>query len=140
MQSNDGTPDDDVITVLELDDLLREALSSRDFETIERLYAPEFTLNSPAGRIQTRQETIDLLSKSDGRQTNVERTVEAAYAVGDVVVIMGEESLVWEGTGRDLDGQRTARRFTNVWRCVDGGWRHIARQATTVPLGAQRSK
>jgi hypothetical protein len=121
------------------------ALSSRDFETIERLYASQFTLNSPAGRVQTRQETMDLLFNSDSRQTQVERTIEAAYAVGDVVVIMGEESLVWEDTGRrDLDGRRTARRFTNVWRRIDGEWRHIARQATTVPLqdpdGAARDR
>ena len=47
---------------------------------------------------------------------------------------MGHESLVWDSTGTDRDGRRTARRFTNIWRKVGGDWRHIARQATTVPL------
>jgi hypothetical protein len=51
MQSDDTTPDT-VGLVLALDDALRTALNSRDFDTIERLYAPEFTLNSPAGRIR----------------------------------------------------------------------------------------
>jgi ketosteroid isomerase-like protein len=132
----DETPDDVVRAVLALDDLLRDALANRDFATIERLYAPNFTLNSPAGRVQTRQEIIDVLSTTTGRQMEVERSVEAAYAVGDVVVIMGVESLVWEGTGREIDGQRTTRRFTNVWCNTDGVWQHIARQATTVPLGS----
>lgn len=127
-------PAADVVTsVLELDEALRLALSSRDFDAVERLYAPEFTLNGPAGRIQTRQETIDLLRKTSARQSDVERTIEAAYAAGDVVVIMGHESLVWEDTASERDGKRTARRFTNVWQRVEGGWRHIARQATTIP-------
>jgi hypothetical protein len=103
---------------------------------IEALHAPEFTLNGPAGKIQTRGQTMELLRASSARQTEAERVVEAVYQSGDdVVIIMGRETLVWEGTGRsDLDGRRTARRFTNVWRRVNGDWRYIARQATTVPV------
>jgi ketosteroid isomerase-like protein len=124
-----------VADVVALDEQLRTALWERDFEIVEQLYAPEFTLNSPANRIQGRKETIDLLRNSGMRQTGVNRNIEAAYASGpDVVVIMGHESLVWEGTGSDLDGRRTARRFTNIWRRIDGKWRSIGRQATTVPV------
>jgi hypothetical protein len=126
---------DPVSEVLELDEQLRGAFEARDMDQIERLHAPEFTLNGPAGKIQSREETMNLLRTSLGRQTNAERLIEAAYASGnDLVVIMGSESLVWENTGRpELDGRRTARRFTNVWRRVDGEWRYVARQATTVP-------
>jgi hypothetical protein len=121
--------------VLALDDELRRALFDRDLDVLERLYAPEFVINTPASRIQTRQETLALVARSDMRQVHAERTVEAAYASGDdIVVIMGRESFEWEGTGTDLDGRRTARRFTNVWRRIDGRWQHIARQATTIPL------
>ncbi len=102
------TTDESVSRVLELEHRLDAAADERDLETVERLYAPEFTLNSPAGRIQS-QETIDLLlTRPTMRQTDVRRTIEAAYASGDVVVIMGYESLVWEGTGTELDGQRSA--------------------------------
>ena len=62
-----------------------------------------------------------------------ERAVDGT--LDDVVVVMGSESFVWEGTGTDLDGRPTARRFTNVWRRVDGRWQHIGRQATTIPTG-----
>lgn len=122
--------------VLQLDQRLRTAYSERDMDLIERLHAPEFTLNGPSESIQTRQEMIDLLRTTALRQTDATRVIEAAYASGDdLVVVMGRESLVWEGTGRaDLDGRRTARRFTNVWRRVDGKWRFVARQATTVPV------
>jgi ketosteroid isomerase-like protein len=124
-----------VADVVALDEQLRTALWERDFKVIEQLYAPEFTLNSPANKIQSRKETIDLLRSSHMRQTAVSRNIEAAYASGpDVIVIMGYESLVWEGTGSDLDGRRTARRFTNIWRRIDGQWRSIGRQATSVPV------
>lgn len=136
MATKDEIAADTVTSVLELDEGLRLALSSRDFDTIAGLYAPEFMLNGPAGQVQTREETIGLLRTTTARQSDVERTIEAAYAVGDVVVIMGYESLVWEDTGSERDGKRTARRFTNVWQRGEGGWRHIARQATTIPVDA----
>lgn len=129
-------PSDVVRQVLELDELLRSALHERDLETLERYYAAGFTLNGPAGRIQSREETLERLRESSMQQTDVERVIEAAFSVGEVVVIMGRESLVWEGTGSELDGKRTARRFTNVWHRIDGEWRYVARQATTVPLDA----
>ena len=117
------------------DQELRDALHDHDVETVERLYAPEFTLNSPAMRIQTREQTIDFVRNRNMRQVGATRDIEAAYRSGDdVVVIMGYESFVWEGTGSDLDGRPTARRFTNVLRLVDGHWQHIARQATTVAV------
>lgn len=126
---------EDIAAVLALDEQLRTALNERDFEVIEQLDAAEFTLNSPAGTVQSREDVITLLRSTRSRQTDVERTIETTYAVGDVVVIMGRESLVWDSTGRhDLDGKRTARRFTNVSQRTDRAWRQIARQATTVPL------
>lgn len=126
--------DDAVNEVLAREAELRAALGAHDVETVDRLYAPEFTLNSPAMRTQTRAETLDLAARKELRQLDVERTVEAAYSSGDdIVVVMGHESLVWQGTNTDHDGRRTTRRFTNVWRRIDGHWRQIARQATTAP-------
>jgi hypothetical protein len=109
-----------------------------NFNVIERRYAPEFMLHSPASLIQSRSENLQVLARTRGRQADYERTIGAAYASGeDVVVIMGYEALTWEDTGTDLDGVRTARRFTNVWRKMDGDWRNIARQATTVPVQSE---
>ena len=133
----EDVPDPIVAEVLALDDSLRRAYADRDYPTLERLHAAEFMLNGPAGTMQSRAETFAILRSTTANQIENERVVEAAFASGDVVVIMGHETVVWQGTGRpELDGQRSARRFTNVWR-RDGGageWRYIARQATTVPL------
>jgi hypothetical protein len=128
---------DPVAEVAELEQRLRRAFEERDMDVVEALHAPEFTLNGPAGKIQTRAETMEFLRASQGRQTEAERVVETAYASGDdLVVIMGRESLVWQDTGRpELDGRRTARRFTNVWRRDGDRWLYVARQATTVPVG-----
>lgn len=132
----DFDSDDQVVReALLADQQLRDALHDHDVETVERLYAPEFTINSPAMRIQTREQTIDTVRSRNLRQVGGTRNIEAAYRSGDdVVVIMGYESFVWEAAGMEFDGRLTARRFTNVWRLVNDRWQHIARQATTVPL------
>lgn len=129
-------PDALVREAVAADDELRGALHERNFEVIEHRYAPEFMLHSPASIVQSRGENLSVLGRTRGRQADYERKIEAAYASGDdIVVIMGYESLTWEDTGTELDGIRTARRFTNVWRRFgDGEWRNIARQATTVPV------
>jgi ketosteroid isomerase-like protein len=124
--------DERIAAVLECDARLKAALAARDLVTVERLYALELLLNSPANRIQTRQETLDLLTTSPARQASYECEIEAAYASGDVVVLMGREVVVWEGTGTPMDGRRTRRRFTTAWRRIDGEWKQILRQATNI--------
>lgn len=99
-------------------------------ETAERLLAPEYVLNSPANRLQLRSETIDNQTEASWYFDEFERTVETAYASGDVVVVMGHEVVVLQGTGGPSDGRRMLRRFTNVWRCIGGEWRQIARHAS----------
>jgi ketosteroid isomerase-like protein len=132
------TDDEIVKAALAADQALRDALHAHDVDAVDRLYAPEFTLNGPAMRVQTRKETLELLANKAVSQVGVQRSIEAAYRSGtDVVVIMGYESFTWQGTGSDLDGRLTARRFTNIWRLVDGEWQDIARQATTVPVREQ---
>lgn len=126
-------PEDDVVAaVIALDDALREALNARDMDLIERCYAPGYHVTTPFNRVQTREETLEVLRTMALTQQDVERTIDAAWRVGDVVVIMGTESLTWAATGTSLDGQRTTRRFTNVWHRVNGDWQHVARHANTV--------
>lgn len=129
------TEDELVVAALAADEDLRDALHAHDVEAVDLLYAPEFMLNSPAMTVQSRQATLDLVANRAMRQVNIRRTIDAAYRSGDdVVVIMGYESFIWEGTGTSLDGKPTARRFTNVWRLLGSRWQHIARQATTIPV------
>ena len=80
MRDMEARPDSDTLVreALAADAELREALNDRNIEVIERRYAPEFTLNSPAGTIQSRQETVELLARSQARQLDHERTIEAA--------------------------------------------------------------
>ncbi len=119
--------------VIACDEELRAAAHAGDSVTVDRLYAPEFVLNSPGNRIQSRAEKLEVIRERKARQTNYERVIEAAYLAGEVVVLMGRERLVWEGTGTNRDGRLTRRRFTTAWRRVDGGWKQFLRQAATLP-------
>ena len=87
--------------------------------------------NSPANKLQSRAETLEIIGKGPGWFSTYERTIEAAYASGDVVVLMGREVVVYEDFGTPYDGRRVHRRFTNVWRLVDGAWMVLLRHAST---------
>lgn len=90
------TDDPTIREALVADQELRDALHAHDVDTTGRLYAPEFALNSPLNRVQTRQETIGFVANRQMRQVGATRVIEAAYRSGDdVVVIMGHESFVW---------------------------------------------
>jgi ketosteroid isomerase-like protein len=118
--------------VLALEDQLNGASNERDFETIEQLYAPEFMLGVRLARFNLDTRRSSSLRRSPMKQTEVRRSIEVTYASGDVVVIMGSESLVWQDTGTDSDGKQMTRRFTNVWRQIDGDWKRIARHANNI--------
>lgn len=104
------------------------ALRTRNFAELDKCWAPEMLVNSPANKVLTRAEVIAAMAagKLDYRDTHT--VVERFSTTGDTAVEMGHEDYV-PLTGPEA-GKTLYRRFTNFYVHRDGRWMSLARQAT----------
>jgi len=100
------------------------AFLAADAATLERLWAEGYVVNSPLQRVLDRGEVLGLLQAGRIRHSAYEYDIEHVSRYGDVVVVMGRDSVT------DEPGDVVSRRrYTNVWRLEGGRWRSIARHA-----------
>src|SRR5438045_8458035 len=98
--------------------------------TMESLGAPDLVVDSPVNLVVSRDNVLarmrsGQISYEDNGQTNV----ECVGVRGDAVVIMGGERLTPNRNAPNA-GRTIRRRFTDIWKNVDGVWKLTIRQAT----------
>jgi ketosteroid isomerase-like protein len=108
-----------------------EAFMAADLETLDRLFADDYLVNSPLQTVNDKPRLFDLLKTGRIRHTDYRAEIEHIRRYGDVVVVMGNDRV--EGPPH---GGVTRRRFTNIWQLHDGQWRSIARHANVVSSDA----
>ena len=109
---------------------LEKAIAEGDADAIAPHFSPEFRLQNAANEILTAEQVLQQFRSGATRFSDYQRDVEAAYASGDVVVLMGQERV--RRSGAPPTDPVITRRFTSVWRKLPEGWKQIARQATNV--------
>ena len=84
-------------------------------------------VNSPLNMVNDKARVLELLGSGRIRHTVDEVAIEHIARYGDIVVVMGRDTV--DGPPTNV---LTQRRFTSVWQLQDGGWRMIARHAQVV--------
>lgn len=120
-----------VAEVVSLNAKLEAAIASGDAVKIAPFFAPEFRLQNSANRILSGDQVLAQFATGATRFSAYERSVEAAYQSGDVVILMGTET-VNPVTAGEAASKPVQRRFTSVWRKLPDGWKQIARQSTNI--------
>lgn len=108
-----------------------QAVLTRDRATLENLWDAQYVVNNPDNQIVlAKPDPVDRPVMQKPR-TSFTREVEHLTIRGDVVISMGNETVVPAG---DLprSGETVKRRYTNIWMRVDGGWKLIARHANEI--------
>lgn len=119
--------------IRDLEEQARLAFLNADIETLGRLWAETFTVNSPLERINDKRQVLGLLQAGRIRHTSYECEIEHVTRHGDVVIVMGRDHVSGPPAGP------ARRRYTNVWQLQNDQWRTIARHAQLVsPTGAER--
>lgn len=116
-------------TIRRLDLAEAGAVLRADFDTVEKLWAHDMTVNNPfnqvvkssGGRVRTGAVTY----------ASFERSIESIQVIGDTVVSMGSEVVVPSGKSIGA-GTTIRRRYTNIWMKRDGEWRLTARHANVI--------
>ena len=102
-----------------------------DVAAWDALLADDFVVNSPLNSIVEKSELLDFIRRGVLSASSFEQRIELVRRFGEIAVVMGEDIVVWEPPSPNA-GQTHHRRFTDIWRLVEGEWRFVARQATLV--------
>lgn len=109
-----------------------QAIFEGDAPALDRLMADDVTVNHPTNRIvNEKRELLDLIRKGVIRYTRFERRPEKILFYEDMVVVMGDETVV-PAEGAPNAGRILRRRYTNVWMLNDGRWQLAFRHANNV--------
>jgi ketosteroid isomerase-like protein len=119
-----------VAAALTVQKRLQDVMQAHDVPGIEALMAPDLLVNAPINKVANRENVIGRIKTGQiAYEPNVVRNIEFAGVRGDVVVIMGEE-VVHPNKDAPYAGKTEHRRFTDVWKQMDGVWKLWIRQAT----------
>jgi uncharacterized protein DUF4440 len=105
----------------------RLAFLSGDTATLDAMWDDRLLVNSPLNLVNDKARVLDLLGKGVIRHTMDQVEIEHIARYGDVVVVMGRDTV--DGPPSN---ELTHRRFTNIWQLQDGSWRLIARHAQVI--------
>jgi hypothetical protein len=105
----------------------RVAFLSGDVPTLDAMWDSRLLVNSPLNVVNDKARVLELLRTGRIRHTTDEVEIEHIARYGDVVVVMGRDTV--DGPPTNV---LTHRRFTNVWQLQDGAWRMIARHAQVI--------
>jgi ketosteroid isomerase-like protein len=112
--------------LIDLDRAEAEAMLAGDIGRLGALWSDDFIVNNPFNMVVERSQVLAGVEARRIAYSAFERTVEATRVSADVAVTMGRETVSPVGDGA------VARRYTHVWRRVDGAWRLAARHASIV--------
>lgn len=96
----------------------------------DRLWSDALHVNSPLHVVLPGATVRELLRAGRIGHVAFEAEIEHIGGHGDVVCVMGGETIVDEPGGPAL-----RRRFTNVWRREEGSWKPAARHANLIASG-----
>jgi ketosteroid isomerase-like protein len=134
-------PEDPVLKeeIRALDLAHADAIFNGDKARLENLLPDDHTVNHPTNRIvQEKAELLKLIGDGVIRYTRFERRPEKFLFYQDLVVVMGDETVV-PAPGAPNAGIVLRRRYTNGWMRQDGKWRLAFRHANNVPAPAAKN-
>ena len=105
----------------------RLAFLAGDTAALDAMWDSRLLVNSPLNVVNDKARVLELLGSGRIRHTRDDVEIEHIARYGDVVVVMGRDTV--DGPPTNL---LTHRRFTNVWQLQDGAWQMIARHAQVI--------
>ena len=126
----DPTVDESVeATIRRLDLAEASAVLTADFDTVEKLWAPDMIVNNPFNQV---------VKASSGRvrsgavtYASFTRNIESIQIHDTTAIVMGNEIVVPSGKSIGA-GTTIHRRYTNIWMKRDGQWLLTARHANVI--------
>ena len=115
-----------------LDIAAAEAILRKDFDTLDRLCAKDFIVNSPRNTIVEGREGVkELIRRGVVDYASFAREIEMVSIYEKTAIVMGRETIVTRESAQE-PRQTLRRRYTNIWIKQGGKWLLTARHAHIV--------
>jgi hypothetical protein len=111
-------------------DAIDKAAVDDDRAASGALLADDLAVNNPQNGVSVRGATGQRSAAGQISYTRYDRIIDYAGLRGEMVLLMGEEIVVPKAPAEG--GREVHRRFTDLWKQIDGSWRLTARQATII--------
>lgn len=118
-------------TIRDLEKAETVAFLAEDYEGLNRIWHPEFSVNTPLNVIMKTADIQGAMKAGFIRYSFLERNIEQIMLHGQVVVTLGNE-VTMPVAGAPMAGQKTTRRYTNIWAQEGQQWRMFSRHASTI--------
>ena len=99
-----------------------KAIMESDTITLAKIWAEDFHVNNPSNMIVNRSQVFQRIKSTFIKYSTYIQEPEYYGVFGDVVVVMGKETVVPIGDNPDKDKTIT-RRYTDVYKNINGEWK-----------------
>jgi hypothetical protein len=107
------------------------AMLNDDYSTLDNIWHPEFTVNTPLNRILKTADIQGAMKAGLIKYSLLERNIEEILIHDNVVVTLGNEVTV-PIDNAPMAGQKTIRRYTNIWVRENNEWKLFSRHASNI--------
>lgn len=115
-----------------LDSAEAAGLLNKDVDALQRIWAPEFTVNNPRNSITRGSDGVAALIRSGVIDySTFRREIETILQHGSTVIVMGNETIT-PVRNAPFAGQTIRRRYTHIWMQRGNEWRLTARHANAI--------
>lgn len=109
-----------------------QAFLQRDPKTMALLWSDDFVVTNPLNTFLNKQQVLRIVESGFLVITSYDRQVEYVRVYRDIVIVAGNETVLWGGAMPNA-GRTEHLRFTGIWMKQRGRWQQIARHANIVP-------
>ena len=118
-------------TIRQLEKAETIAMLNDDYSTLDNIWHPEFTVNTPLNRILKTADIQGAMKAGLIKYSLLERNIEEILIHENVVVTLGNEVTV-PIDNAPMAGQKTIRRYTNIWVRENNEWKLFSRHASNI--------
>jgi len=118
-------------TIRQLEKAETVAMLNDDYSTLDNIWHPEFTVNTPLNRILKTAEIQGAMKAGLIKYSLLERNIEEILIHDNVVITLGNEVTV-PIDNAPMAGQKTIRRYANIWVRENNEWMLFSRHASNI--------
>lgn len=117
--------------IKKLEEAQNQAILKADTNALKNIWADDFHVNNPYNIVVNKEQVIQRIKSTFIEYSEYTQEPEYYGVFDDVVIVMGKETAVPIGDNPDK-GKKLVRRYTDVYKLINGEWKEIARHANVI--------